>query len=229
MSPATGRTRGARGRGDSSRGSGSRRGSHRARRPSTRRRSEIRRRRWLSLFAVVAVGALIAVAIGRIDVEDAIKEVTLPLRHDDIIRQQAAEKELDPALIAAVIYAESRFRDQTSAAGARGLMQVTPDTAADIARRSGGTTFVTGDLADPDVNISYGSFHLRYLLDRFDGNVVAALAAYNAGEGNAEHWGGAGLELDAIGFPETRSYVEEVLDKREQYRREYAEDLGIDG
>ena len=70
--------------------------------------------------------------------EDAVREITLPLRHDDIIRQQASDKGLDPALIAAVIYEESRFRDQTSPAGARGLMQITPDTADFIARHSGG-------------------------------------------------------------------------------------------
>ena len=65
---------------------------------------------------------------------EAVREITLPLRHDDIIRQQARDKDLDAALIAAVIYEESRFRDQTSHAGARGLMQITPDTADFIAQ-----------------------------------------------------------------------------------------------
>ena len=119
--------------------------------------------------------------------------MTLPLRHDDIIRQQAAEKDLDPALIAAVIYAESRFRDeQQSHAGARGLMQVTPETARAIAEQSGGTEFVVSDLDSAQINISYGSYHLRDLLDTYDGNLVAALAAYNAGSGNVDDWGGAG-------------------------------------
>lgn len=186
-------------------------------------------RRILVVLAAIALGAGGAFAVSRMDVlEGAIREVTLPLRHDDIIRQQAAEKDLDPALIAAVIYAESRFRDQTSHAGARGLMQITPDTARAIERLSGGSTFVLEDLADPDINIAYGSFHLRHLLDKYPGNAVAALAAYNAGEARVNQWGGAELELEGIRFDETRAYVDQVLEKREEYRRHYPDDLGID-
>ena len=195
-----------------------------ARRPT---RSQIRRRRrgWLIVALLIGIG--VAVGISRIDVPEAIRELTLPLQHDDIIRQQAAEKDLDPAMIAAVIYAESRFQDQESHAGALGLMQITPQTAHVIEHLSGGTTFVTSDLSDPEINIRYGSFYLRYLLDHYDGNEVAALAAYNAGTGNVDRGGGAELELGDIGFPETRAYVEQVLDKQRDYRAEYADDLGI--
>ena len=104
-------------------------------------------------------------------------------------------------LIAAVIYAESRFRDQTSHAGARGLMQITPSTAKVIERLSGGQTFKFEDLSDPDINIRYGTFYLRYLLEKFDDNEIAALAAYNAGETNVAAWGGSSLGLDDIPFP----------------------------
>lgn len=198
---------------------------------STRRptRARARRRRWGWLVVAAVLGIGLAVGISRIDVQKAIRELTLPLQHDDIIRQQAAEKNLDPAMIAAVIYAESRFRDQESHAGALGLMQITPQTAHVIERLSGGTTFVTSDLSDPEINISYGSYYLRYLLDRYDGNEVAALAAYNAGTGNVDKWGGADLGVDDIRFPETRAYVEEVLDKRQAYRDQYAQDLGLTG
>jgi soluble lytic murein transglycosylase len=198
---------------------------------STRRptRAQVRRRRWGWLVVAAVLGIGLAVGISRIDVQKAIRELTLPLQHDDIIRQQAAEKNLDPAMIAAVIYAESRFRDQESHAGALGLMQITPQTAHVIERLSGGTTFVTSDLSDPEINISYGSYYLRYLLDRYDGNEVAALAAYNAGTGNVDKWGGADLGVDDIRFPETRAYVEEVLDKRQAYRDQYAQDLGLTG
>lgn len=164
---------------------------------------------------------------------DAVKEITLPLRHDDIIRQQAEDKNLDPALVAAVIYEESKFRDQTSHAGARGLMQITPATAAFIARRSGGVAFEQGDLATPQVNISYGTYYLRYLIDRYDGDEELAIAAYNAGHGNVDSWiaraGGEG-EFDAradIPFPETRAYLAGVLERRKQYRDNYASELGI--
>jgi soluble lytic murein transglycosylase len=106
-------------------------------------------------------------------------------------------------------------------------MQITPETADTIETLSGGETFVYDDLADPDLNIRYGTFYLRHLLDRFDGNEIAALAAYNGGPENVAAWGGAALELDDIAFPETRAYVEQVLEKREQYRDTYADELGL--
>jgi soluble lytic murein transglycosylase len=186
-----------------------------------------RRRRILAVAGAVLAGATIGFVLSRLDIEEAIREVTLPLRHDDIIRQQAAEKGVPADLIAAVIYAESKFRDETSEAGARGLMQITPETAAVIEDLSGGQTFVLEDLSNPDINIRYGTFYLRYLLDRYGGNEVAALAAYNAGQAHVDEWGGAELDLDDIAFPETRGYVEEVLDKRDEYRDHYREELGL--
>jgi soluble lytic murein transglycosylase len=195
-----------------------------ARRPT---RAQARRRRWAWLAVAALLGVGLAIGISRIDVQKAIRELTLPLQHEDIIRQQAAEKQLDPAMIAAVIYAESRFHDQESHAGARGLMQITPATAHVIENLSGGTTFVTDDLSDPEINIRYGSYYLRYLLDRYDGDEVAALAAYNAGTGNVDQWGGADVQMSDIAFPETRAYVEEVLDKRQEYRDGYANELGL--
>lgn len=189
---------------------------------------KVRRRRRIAALGSVAVlvgvfaGAL--VASGTFD--QALQELTLPLRHEDVIRQQAEEKEVDAALIAAVIYSESKFRDQTSSAGARGLMQITPEAAEFIEKQSGGTTFELEDLGDPELNIRYGTFLLRELLDRYEGDEAAALAAYNAGPGNADEWGGAGLTVEDIAFPETRAYVEEVLEKKHEYRREYAMELG---
>ncbi len=143
-----------------------------------------------------------------------------------MIRQQANEKDVDAALIAAVIYSESKFEDQESSAGARGLMQITPEAADTIAKNSEATSFELKDLSDPEINIRYGTFLLRELLDRYDGDEAAALAAYNAGPGNADKWGGADLNVEDIPFPETRAYVEEVLEKRDEYRRKYAKELG---
>lgn len=192
-----------------------------------------RRRRVAAVVAAVAVGGVAAAAAGIGPLGDAVREITLPLRHDDVIRQQADEKGLDPALIAAVIYQESKFRDQTSSAGATGLMQILPDTARFIARKSGGTAFELRDLANPDINIRYGSWYLRYLLDQHDGDLVLAIAAYNAGEGNVDRWvraagGSNGFDpATDIPFPETRAYVADVLDRREEYRRHYADELGL--
>jgi soluble lytic murein transglycosylase len=204
----------------------------RPRRAPRRRRVLSHRLAWL-LAAVIVSGVAVA-AIVAPGVDKAVKEIALPLRHEDIIRQQAADKGLDPALIAGVIYTESRFRDQTSHAGAKGLMQILPSTADDIARKSGGTAFVQGDLADPQVNISYGSFYLRYLLKRYGGSEVLAIAAYNAGEGRVDRWifdarhdGEEFDHLRHIPFPETRHYVEQVLDMRGRYRERYGRELGL--
>lgn len=190
-------------------------------------RKRQRRRRRLLFGAVAAVATIaVLVLVFRGMVDHAIQELTLPLQHEDIIREQAQEKHVDAALIAAVIYAESRFRDQESDAGARGLMQITPASAKEIERLSGGTTFRLEDLSDPEINIRYGTFLLGELLNRYGGDEAAALAAYNAGPGNVEKWGGSDLNLDDIQFPETRAYVEDVLDKQVEYRREYAHELG---
>jgi soluble lytic murein transglycosylase len=201
-----------------------------SRRAKTRARRTSRQASWrrLALGAgVVAVGLAVGALVGVFpDVDHAIQELTLPLHHEDVIRQQAAEKNVDAALIAAVIYAESKFSDQTSAAGARGLMQITPEAAKEIERLSGGTTFRLDDLSDPEINIRYGTYLLGELLNRFGGDEVAALAAYNAGPGNVEKWGGSNLTVDGIPFPETRAYVEEVLEKRQAYRSKYATELG---
>ena len=164
----------------------------------------------------------------------AVDQITLPLAYEDIILEQAADKDLDPALIAGVIYVESRFRDQTSPAGAKGLMQLMPATADYIARKSGGTRFEQGDLATPRINIAYGSWYLRYLLDRYGGNELLAIAAYNGGEGKVDEWivearrrGERFRAADHIPFPETRDYVSRVFEARRAYRREYARELGL--
>ncbi len=191
-----------------------------------RRRNPAKVGRAVIVLAGLVVSAVIAIVFLSDFFEKGIQEITLPLRHENIIRQQAEEKSVDAALIAAVIYSESRFVDQTSSADARGLMQITPETAQDIERLSGGTSFELTDLSDPDINIRYGTFYLAHLLDIYDGDLVAALAAYNAGPGNAQAWGGSDMTLDDITFPETRAYVKDVLEKQREYRHLYETELG---
>ena len=202
------------------------------RRDAARRRTVCRRR--ITALLGAAVVASLALALAWPSFHHAVREIALPLRHEDIIRQQARDKDLDPALIAGVIYAESHFRDgQVSAAGAQGLMQITPATAHMIARKSGGVAFTVEDLGTPQVNIAYGAWYLRYLMRRYAGNETFALAAYNGGEGNVDRWIAAAeqrneaLTIDAIPFSETRTYVQRVQDAKRQYRRSYARELGL--
>lgn len=196
-----------------------------------RGRSARRRRLRLLILIAALLGLFFAV---KPFFQKAVHEITLPLHHADIIRQQAARRKIDPALIAAVIYAESRFHDQTSKAGAKGLMQILPSTADYIARKSGGKQFEHGDLATPQINIQYGTFYLRYLLDRYNSNEALALAAYNAGEGKLDGWiakarqrGHVFRAPGEIPIQETRNYVDSVLRARERYRAEYARELGL--
>jgi soluble lytic murein transglycosylase len=197
------------------------------------RRASVRRRRRRALLAlsavVVGVAALtLAAPLFRV----AVGELTLPLADQDIIRAQAAQKRLDPALIAAVIYAETKFYARPSSAGAQGLMQIMPQTAEFLAKRSGATTFSTSDLSTPAVNIAYGSYYLRYLLDHYHGDTALALAAYNGGETNVDRWlaqaraAGHALTISEIPFPETRAYVLRVLQAQRDYRHTYASQLG---
>jgi soluble lytic murein transglycosylase len=206
-----------------------------SRRPPPRRKRKVeakpKRGRKRTIFAVAGT-VLLGAAIGFIvtnpeKFEETLREVTLPLRHEDIIRQQAQDKGVEAPLIAAIIYVESHFRDQTSSAGARGLMQITPNTAKEIEKLSGGKNFEYDDLADPDLNIRYGTFYIRHLLNQYEGNEVAAVAAYNAGPAKVHEWGAANMDTDDIDFPETRDYVEKVLDKRDDYRSHYSEELGL--
>ena len=200
-----------------------------------RSRSRRAGRRRLTLLGTVVVVAVLAIAIVLAIplFRKAVNEIGgLPLSYSDVIRQQAGEKHVDAALVAAVIYAETKYDPSQSSAGAEGLMQILPQTAEFLARRSGATTFHTSDLGTPQVNIAYGTYYLRYLLDEYHGSEMLALAAYNGGETNVDRWiatarqDGRTLTVSAIPFPQTRAYVEKVMSKQQQYRQTYASQLG---
>jgi soluble lytic murein transglycosylase len=141
-----------------------------------------------------------------------------PLHYEQIIQGHAAHYHLDPALLAAVIYQESRFRaGARSASGAIGLMQLLPSTAQGIADHTGGTRYKPSDLYDPEINVRYGAWYLRHLMDKY-GTERLALAAYNAGQDNVDKWLAEG---SGIAFPETRAYINRVESLKRLYRRIY--------
>jgi len=156
-----------------------------------------------------------------------------PLEHETAIRQNADRHDLDPALVAGVIHAESGWvPDSRSGAGAVGLMQVLPETARFIASRPDRPSPSPERLEEPEVNIAYGTWYLRYLVDRH-GSVDVALAAYNAGEGVVRGWetraraqGRAFRVPEDVPFAETRAFVRRVRDLAPVYRRAYGDELG---
>jgi soluble lytic murein transglycosylase len=148
-----------------------------------------------------------------------------PLSYEQIIRGHARNYDLDPALLAAVIYRESKFdAGARSSSGAIGLMQLLPETAKGIALHTGGSRFMVSDLYNPEINVRYGAFYLRRLLTKYD-DTRLALAAYNAGQANVDDWRANG---EGIVFPETREYVDSVLETRDVYADAYAKELGLD-
>ena len=189
-----------------------------------RRRRPNRRaglRRLALLLAVVGVAAGVAVYVHE-EKPAPYARLLYPLRYEEIIDGHAANYRLDPALLAAVIYQESKFRaDAKSTSGAIGLMQLLPDTAQGIADRTGGSRFVVDDLYNPELNVRYGAWYLRHLLDKYDSEQLA-LAAYNAGQTNVDEWRRLGI---GIQFPETRAYVDKVEELRKLYRRIYGDRL----
>jgi soluble lytic murein transglycosylase len=196
--------------------------------------SVVAHRRRRTLGAIAAVGAIVALAVvvGP-SLDHAVRRLALPLSDTGVIREQAAAKHLDPALIAAVIYAETKFDPRTSPAGAEGLMQIEPATAEFLAKLSGGYRFTTSDLGTPAVNVAYGSYYLRYLLDHYEGDEMLAVAAYNAGITNVDQWvakaraEGHELTVAEIPFGQTRAYEQRVLQAQREYRALYGRQLGL--
>ncbi len=180
-------------------------------------------RRLVIVLAALAVVATAAASAG-CGKPGFVDRLQYPLRYEQIVRAHAKSYDLDPALLAAVIYTESRFNARAeSSAGAIGLMQLLPETARGIAVRTGGNAFVVNDLYEPEINIRYGSWYLRHLLTRY-GDERTALAAYHAGQGNVDRWKEQGVEIQ---FPETREYVDDVEHARRVYARTYADRLGL--
>ena len=148
-----------------------------------------------------------------------------PVRHFGLIRANADKYGLDPAFVCAVIHTESKFReDALSPKGASGLMQITEPTADWIAGQIGVNNYSYSGILDPALNIRLGCYYMRWLLDRYGGDAMLALAAYNAGIGNVDKWlqnpdhSADGSSLDIIPFQETRDFVGRVENAERIYR-----------
>jgi soluble lytic murein transglycosylase len=176
------------------------------------------------LALLVVVGAILAGAFLVVDETNPpwYERIRYPLRYSEFVRVHARRHGLDPALLAAVIYQESKFRsDAKSSSGAIGLMQLTPETARGIAIRTHGDAFHTQDLYNPEINIRYGSWYLDNLFKKY-GSERLVLAAYNAGQGNVDRWRANGEQIQ---FSETKAYVKRVEDLKRIYRNAWRSKL----
>ena len=172
------------------------------------------------VFAVVGI-AVLAIAFGTIHLTRPAwyERLWYPLRYGQIVRGHAHNYDLDPALLAAVIYQESKFKAHArSDRGAIGLMQLLPETAKGIAARTGGSKFRVADLDNPEINVRYGAWYLEHLMKKY-GDERAALAAYNAGQANVDSWRKRGLPVQ---FEETRHFVDRVEKLKGIYRHAYS-------
>jgi soluble lytic murein transglycosylase len=176
------------------------------------------------LLVVIGIFAILPFALR---LPDAVMRAVYPLEYASTIRKASEENGLEPAFVAGVIYTESRFRpDAESPREAYGLMQLLPESARFIQRKSG----IEGDYRDPEVNIRLGTWFLGYLEDRYQGDERLMLAAYNSGEGTVDAWvseEGFDIAKD-IPFKETRHYINNALEARKTYQDLYGKNLQED-
>jgi soluble lytic murein transglycosylase len=175
-------------------------------------------------LAFLALVVLVASLPFILKTPETVRRAIYPLEYEGTIREVSAAHDLEPTLVAAVVYTESRFRPEVrSHRGAYGLMQLLPQTATFIRERSG----IEGDYRDPRVNLRMGAWYLSYLEDRYLGDERLMLAAYNSGEGQVNAWiSEKGFDVgEDIPFQETREYVENVLEARQIYEELYGRNL----
>ncbi|HEX3015430.1 MAG TPA: lytic transglycosylase domain-containing protein [Desulfobacteria bacterium] len=180
-------------------------------------------------MALLLIGAVVALLIYQLP---AVQKLRYPMPYREIVQKSSRQYGVDPILVTAVMREESGFMPKSrSNAGAQGLMQLMPDTAAWAARKAGIVDFRQEQLYQPETNIQLGAWYLSSLSQQFGNNTVLVLAAYNGGRGRVQDWldhheispvGNA----DQIPIPETREYVKKVLRSYAKYRELYPENNG---
>ena len=181
--------------------------------------------RWYRVFPLTVVLIFGLVSFAFAFAPSLLFKSMYPLRYEDEITASAASHGVDPYLVAAVIRSESSWDPEASShQGARGLMQLMPETAQDMVAKGlvDGKRYSYENLEDPTVNIEYGCAYLSYLLTYFNGATDRAIAAYNAGMGNVDGWAKQDKLLhNAITFPETQAYLVRVNMAKARYQELY--------
>lgn len=181
--------------------------------------------RWYRVFPLTVVLIFGLVSFAFAFAPSLLFKSMYPLRYEDEITASAASHGVDPYLVAAVIRSESSWDPEASShQGARGLMQLMPETAQDMVAKGlvDGKRYSYENLEDPTINIEYGCAYLSYLLTYFNGATDRAIAAYNAGMGNVDGWAKQDKLLhNAITFPETQAYLVRVNMAKARYQELY--------
>lgn len=196
------------------------------------KKRSLRRRNRLPGILIVILLAAILIAAGVYyagKYREHMNYVQYPLRYEELIVANAAEFGLEPWHVAAVVRCESSFRETaTSEVGARGLMQIMPDTGEWLAGKFDEEAGYTADLLyQPEINLKYGCWYLKWLMNRYEGNRTVVTAAYHAGHGTVDKWledtaiSSDGKTLSTIPYSSTATYVERVLKACEKYRELY--------
>ena len=169
------------------------------------------------------------------DMLDSVKSRVLmeyyPQTYSDKVEEYSEEYGVKESLVYAVIRTESGFRAEVeSSAGAKGLMQIMPETFEWLQNmKDGEIIYTSSNLLNPEINIEYGTYFLSYLLSHYDGNEMLAVAAYNAGMTNVDNWlndeqySQNGITLSEIPYSETSQYVERVEKTKAMYESLYYE------
>lgn len=180
---------------------------------------------WYRVLPMLAVAVMGGVSAAYSYAPSLLVSAIFPLKYEEQIASSASAHGVDPYLVAAVIETESGWDPAAeSSQGARGLMQLMPETAQDMVDKGlvDGALYSADDLEDPAVNIEFGSAYLAYLITYFNGSADRAIAAYNGGMGNVDDWVRQDTSLhNAITFPETQAYLIRVNNAHDRYRQLY--------
>lgn len=188
-----------------------------------------KRKRAQRRVLVIVVILLLAIVASLYAMSTA-RKASYPVRYQEIAEQKAEQYDLPLSLVMAVIRTESSFQaDAVSNVGAVGLMQIMPDTGRWIAGKLGWEDYTDAMLTDPEKNIELGCWYLRFLMDRFEGDMTAVLAGYNAGHNRVAQWlqdpaNTQDGKLVYVPHPDAEEYVERVLYAQTKYQEIYQMD-----
>lgn len=181
-------------------------------------------------FVAIMIIVIIILAFGVFKIQNVVLEKIYPKKYAEYVYRYSEENKIDPLLTFAIIKAESNFnKNVVSSSGAIGLMQLMESTATETAENLGEALSVKEALFHPETNIKIGTSYFAHLKERYHGNELLALTAYNAGIGNVDEWIQKGTikedgsDIENIPYKETNNYVRKIVRDYKIYQDLYKE------